>query len=141
MRERSSMPLRPRTLLTAAAFALALAWAAGLEPSPAGAQFKEVALSAAPSGPAVSANGDSQLTDDQLLRSAGLTPEEPALVGFFRARTRPGADRARVAGLIDKLGAKQVAEREQALGELVALGAPAVPQLRQATRDPDSPQA
>jgi HEAT repeat protein len=134
------MPSRSRTLLFLAAFGLALAGVASIEPPAADAQFamKEMAYSV-PSGPAVSAGGETQLTDDQLLRSAGLSPDGPALVGFFKARTQVTTDRAKVAGLIDKLGSKQAAERDKAVGELVALGPPAVPQLRQATRDPDAP--
>jgi HEAT repeat protein len=134
------MPLRPRTLLFAAAFGLALAGAAAVSPPAADAQFKTMEMAyGAPSGPSGPANGDSQLTDEQLLRHAGLSPDGPALVGFFKARTRPAADRAKVAGLIDKLGSKQAAERDKAAGELVALGPLAVPQLRQAARDPDEP--
>jgi HEAT repeat protein len=135
------MLLRPRTLLLVAAFGLAFAWVATVEPPAADAQFavKEMAYSPQ-SGTTVSVGADTQLTDDQLLRSAGLSPDGAALVGFFKARTQLTADRAKVVGLIDKLGSKQAGERDKAMGELVALGAHAVPRLRQATRDPDAPQ-
>jgi HEAT repeat protein len=135
------MSLRPRTLLPIAAFGLALTCLTTVEPPAAEAQFKAMGtyeVYAAPSGPTVSGNGE-QLTDEQLLRSAGLSPDGAALAGFFKARTQLAADRAKIAGLIDKLGSKQAGERDRAMAELAALGPQAVPQLRQATRDPDAP--
>ncbi len=91
---------------------------------------------AAPSQAAETAS----LTDEQLLRAAGLSDDPEALLGFLRTRTKSEADRSAVAALIEKLSSKSVAEREKAVGELISIGSPAVPQLRQATRDPDAPE-
>jgi HEAT repeat protein len=80
------------------------------------------------------------LTDEQLLRAAGLSDDPEVLLGFIRTRTRAEADRDAVAVLIKKLSSTSVDEREKAIGELVSIGSPAVLQLRQASRDPDAPE-
>jgi HEAT repeat protein len=130
------MPLRPRTLVAAGALT-ALA-AIGLLTTPPAVAQKGLYIPT-PS-PATASESDAQLTDEQLLRSAGLAPEGAALVDFFKARTRLTADREKVAGLITQLGSKKAEERERAMGELVSYGPLAASQLRQATRDPDEPQ-
>ncbi len=130
------MPLRPRTML-AAGGVLALAALGLLTPPAAVAQKGRFFV---PAAPPTAAESDGQLSDDQLLRAAGLSPDGPALVEFFKARTRLTADREKVAGLIAQLGSKKAEEREKAMGELVSYGPLAVTQLRQATRDPDEPQ-
>jgi HEAT repeat protein len=133
---------RPRTLLAAGAL-LALAALRPVAPPEAAAQavMKEVYVGGAPASTTLSADADSQLSDEQLLRSAGLSPDGPALVEFFKARTRLTADRAKIAAAIAQLGSKKAEEREKAMGELVAYGPLAVAQLRQASRDPDEPVA
>jgi HEAT repeat protein len=75
--------------------------------------------------------------DVRTLRAAGLGTDGPALLAFFRSRTRNTAEPARLAALVRQLGDASSAEREKAAGELVALGPVAVPSLRQAARDPD----
>ncbi len=131
------MPLRPRTLLAAAAL-LALGGTVLLTTPPPAVAQKGMYFPQ-PASPTVS-DPDAQLTDEQLLRSAGLSPDGAALVEFFKARTRLTADRTKVAGLIAQLGSKKPEEREKAMGELVSYGPLAAAPLRQATRDPDEPQ-
>jgi HEAT repeat protein len=109
------MPLRLPLLLLAAGVALAAAGLARAD-EPAGA-----------------------LTDEQTLRAAGLGADAPALLAFFRARTRTQADPEEVAALVARLGSPTAEERERAAGRLVSLGPLAVPALRQTTRDPDEP--
>ncbi len=135
------MSRRSRTVMFLTVFGSTLIWTAAVAPSVAVAQFKmagparEVAQPAA----SVSAGADGQPTDEQLLRSAGLVPDGPGLIAFFKARTQLTADRSQIAGFITQLGSKQVEQRERAMGALVALGPHAVPLLRQALRDPDQP--
>lgn len=78
-------------------------------------------------------------TDEQLLRTAGLVPDGPTLVSFFRTRTQLSVDPATLAPLFARLDAKDPGEREKATGAIVSFGSLAVPQLRQMTRDPDQP--
>lgn len=85
------------------------------------------------------ADADGLLSDEQQLRAASLATDGPALLEFFRTRTRSSGDPALVAGLVARLGSKDSAERDRAVGGLVAIGAPALPALRQASRDPDQP--
>jgi HEAT repeat protein len=92
----------------------------------------------APSGRAGAADPDA-LTDEQLLRSAGVATDDAGLLSFFRKRSQVEVDPDQVAALVQKLGSKSSEERDRAAGELVALGPLAVPALRQATRDPDEP--
>jgi len=131
------MLLRPRTLLLAAGAGLALVLLGTATPPTAVAQkgmyFPQPATT-------VSADPENQLTDEQFLRSAGLSPDGAGLVEFFKARTQLSVDPEKIAGLIAKLGSKKAEERDKATGDLVSAGPVAVPQLRQATRDPDEPQ-
>src|SRR5262249_55163327 len=77
--------------------------------------------------------------DEQLIRTAGLSPDGAALIDFFKARTQTAADPDKVAALVAKLASKKADERDKAVGDLVALGPLAVPKLRQATRHADEP--
>ncbi len=133
------MFLRPRILSLAAGAALALALLATVTPPDAVAQKGRFFVGEQPAA-TVSADGDNQLTDEQFLRSAGLTPDGPGLVEFFKARTQLSADPEKIAGLIAKLGSKKAEDRDKAMADLVSAGPVALPQLRQATRDPDEPQ-
>ncbi|HEX5268939.1 MAG TPA: HEAT repeat domain-containing protein, partial [Gemmataceae bacterium] len=130
------MRLRPRTLLAAALPGVLAAFLL-MAPQARALRLKEMYV---PAQPSTLSDAGEQLTDEQLVRSAGLAPDGAALVDFFKARTRLTADRAKVAGLIAQLGSKKVEEREKAMGELVSYGPLAAAQLRQAARDPDEPQ-
>src|SRR5437868_10506733 len=92
-------------------------------------------LAAAPPGRA--AEGDQ--ADELALQGAGLPPAGPGLLAFFRQRSRGEADAGRLAALVARLGSDKAAERQKACAELVAVGPAAVPLLRQAANDPDSP--
>jgi hypothetical protein len=72
--------------------------------------------------------------DEKLLKSAGVTADGPGLLEFFRKHT-PTADTAqRVEALLKQLGDKTFKVREKASADLIALGPPALPALRQATK-------
>jgi HEAT repeat protein len=130
------MPLRPRTPLAACALVALVALVPVAPPRAVGQKMRIFA----PGAPPATSEADSPLTDEQLVRAAGLSPEGPPLVEFFRARSRLAPDRAKVASLIGQLGSKKPDERERAMGQLVSYGPLAVAQLREAMRDPDEPQ-
>jgi HEAT repeat protein len=62
--------------------------------------------------------------------------EGPVLLNELKKRTRPEVDPAKVHALLQKLGDNAFDARESAQKDLVALGAPVLPLLRQVYRDP-----
>jgi HEAT repeat protein len=94
--------------------------------------------STAPTASVSTAAEDPLQADEQLLKTAGLGTDAASLVEFFRLRCRGPESGEQVAALIAKLGSKVPAERNRAAAELVALGAPTLPYLRQAVKDPDA---
>jgi HEAT repeat protein len=88
-------------------------------------------------GPVRAAGEDPGLADEVLLKSHGVGTDGAALLEFFRLRARAEAPSERLAALIEQLAADNAEVREKAAGELVAIGPPAIPALRQAARDPD----
>src|SRR5947209_5025961 len=78
-----------------------------------------------------------RLTDEQLVRGAGLGTDGPALLDLFRKRTRATADREQIRTLVARLSDDSPAKRDQAGAELIALGTAAVPYLREAARNVD----
>jgi HEAT repeat protein len=89
--------------------------------------------------PATRADEGDALADESLLKGAGLPTDGPGLLAFFRQRSRGAAEGARLADLVARLGSDKAAERQKASAELVAVGPAAIPLLRQAANDPDSP--
>src|SRR5262245_15503611 len=77
------------------------------------------------------------LEDEVTLKGAGLATDGPGLLAYLRLRARPQAPADRLAALVGQLGAASAAEREKACAELLGIGPPAVPFLRQAVKDPD----
>ncbi len=93
-----------------------------------------VVLSAAPT-----AEPDSLLAqDEKLLRDAHVSPDGPALLDFFRARTLTDAQKAGLGELIEKLGDDAFDVREKASADLVRAGRLAVPLLRPALHARDA---
>ncbi|HXG12588.1 MAG TPA: HEAT repeat domain-containing protein [Gemmataceae bacterium] len=88
-------------------------------------------------GAAIAAEIDPVARDEQTLRDAKLATDGPALLEFFRKRTASDADPAKVKTLIRQLGDDSFEVRERASSQLVALGAPAVPYLREALKNTD----
>jgi HEAT repeat protein len=79
--------------------------------------------------------------EEQVLQGAGLAVGETDLLAFFRRRTPPGPDKARLAALVLQLSDKTPAVRERAAAELIGLGYNAVPALRPAANDPDDEES
>jgi HEAT repeat protein len=94
--------------------------------------------SSAPAASFSQAEDDPLQADEQLLQKAGLGTDAAALVEFFRLRGRGPESGDQVPALIAKLGSKSSAERNRAARELIALGPPSIPYLRQAVKDPDA---
>jgi HEAT repeat protein len=88
--------------------------------------------------PAPSAEGESALTDELAVKSAGLPVDPSGLLEFLRTRTKGDGDPTRLAALLQQLDSKSAADREKATAELVAIGPPSIPYLRKALKDPDS---
>ncbi len=74
--------------------------------------------------------------DERLLREAGIASDGPALLRFFRDRVAGGDERDRIAALIKQLGDDSFDQREKASAQLVAIGAKAEAQLREAVKNP-----
>lgn len=84
---------------------------------------------------------DPNADEEQKLKSAFQPTDGPGLVAFLQARAAGAASAEKLAGLIEALEGKNSAARLKACGELVAAGPPAVPALRRAARDVDSPDS
>ncbi|HWG44372.1 MAG TPA: HEAT repeat domain-containing protein [Gemmataceae bacterium] len=78
--------------------------------------------------------------DEALLRSVGISTDGPSLLKLFRLRSQDEANPEQLAALIEKLSDKSPIVAQKASGELAAIGAPAIPALRQAIKDPDQHQ-
>jgi hypothetical protein len=68
--------------------------------------------------------------DLKLFETAKLPHGDADLINFFQSRILSDNDRARLAGLIDKLSSTAYKEREQARIEVEKIGTPALPALR-----------
>jgi HEAT repeat protein len=100
--------------------------------------FSLLALALFGAASAAAAPGvDPDPEDAALLREAGLTVDDKALLAFLQARTLADTDRTRILALVKKLGDEAFEVRDKASEDLESLGAPAVPLLRQALHDPD----
>lgn len=78
--------------------------------------------------------------DEGLLRSVGVSPDGAGLLAYFHGRSRGGAKPEKLAELIEQLGNKSPIAARKACAELTAVGAAAIPALRQAVKDPDRNQ-
>ncbi|MGL4554634.1 MAG: HEAT repeat domain-containing protein [Gemmataceae bacterium] len=108
--------MRRLTLLPIAALALALAAGAGR-----------------------SDEKDDVAADEARLKAAYLGTDGASLVEFLSTRARGEATRAELQKLIDDLEGGNLVARQKAAARLVSVGAPAVPVLRMAAREIDSP--
>ena len=75
------------------------------------------------------------------LKAVGQPTDGPGLVEFFRTRAQTEMAPEKIAVLIKQLNASVLKEREKACAELIAIGPPALPQLRRAAKDVDDADA
>jgi HEAT repeat protein len=87
---------------------------------------------------AVDANAPEVSPDEQTLTAAGLGTDGPALLEFFRSRTRNEADQQKLLALTRQLGDPSTEVRARAAAELIGRGPAAVPALRHAVNDIDN---
>ncbi len=80
-------------------------------------------------------------TDEDTLKAAGLGTDAPALLAFFRARSRTEVDRDHLRHLLRQFADAPPQERGSATAELLGLGPLALPGLRQVANDLDHPEA
>jgi hypothetical protein len=76
--------------------------------------------------------------DEKALEAAGLATDAPALLKHLRGLAPSPRRVEKVKGLIKQLGAGTFAVRRKAVEDLVAIGGPAVPLLREAVKDEDA---
>ncbi len=81
--------------------------------------------------------GETVDPDEQLLKDAGVKTDGASLVAFLHKHSASEADLRNLDQLIGQLGSRSFREREQASKQLVTTGAPALPALQRAIRDPD----
>jgi HEAT repeats len=87
--------------------------------------------------PAAADDAAAPTPDEQFLKAADVPTDGRGLLGFFRGRTVSDAERARLRGLVRLMGDNSFPVRERASRDLAAAGLPALPLLREATRDAD----
>jgi outer membrane protein assembly factor BamB len=87
---------------------------------------------------ALGPDADTVAADEQALQRVKLPADGPALLDYFRKRTLPQADPARLETLVRRLGDDEFSEREKAHAELLTLGASALPGLRRLEADWDA---
>ncbi|MBY0230883.1 MAG: hypothetical protein K2W96_16480, partial [Gemmataceae bacterium] len=75
--------------------------------------------------------------DEGVLRGARLGVEAADMLSFFKLRTPPTPDREKILSLIKQLGSDSLSDRDAAQQQLVSIGIPALPQLRQAVNNGD----
>jgi HEAT repeat protein len=78
-----------------------------------------------------------QTEDEQRLKAAKLGTDGPALLAFFRTRTHPEYDEAKITALVRDMGNDSDKVSSRAIRELISLGPVASPWLRRALKDPD----
>ncbi|MBV9125202.1 MAG: HEAT repeat domain-containing protein, partial [Planctomycetes bacterium] len=75
--------------------------------------------------------------DESVLQAAGVPTDSPGLLEYFRKQTLTAAEQERLQELIQRLGDRSFRVREQALLDLIQVGPPALPPLRQALQEDD----
>jgi hypothetical protein len=73
----------------------------------------------------------------KILKEAGIAGDGPSLIKYFKARTPSPGDQARYAELVRRLGDRSFAVREKSSRELIAIGEPVLPFLKDALKNAD----
>ena len=79
--------------------------------------------------------------DESALAAARLPATDKAILNFFHKRSQPPPARAAVEQLARALGSEDATEADDAHGELVSIGAPVVPVLREVANRVDAVRA
>src|SRR5579871_4167107 len=78
--------------------------------------------------------------DEETLHTAGLETDAASLLAFFHARARANIEPERLRILLQQLTSSSNQERSLATAEFLGLGPLAVPTLRQAANDLETPE-
>ena len=79
--------------------------------------------------------------DESALAAARLPATDKAILNFFHKRSQPPPARAAIEQLARALGSENATEADDAHGELVSIGAPVVPVLREVANRVDAVRA
>ena len=80
-------------------------------------------------------------SDESVLGAARLPATDKAILNFFHKRSQPPPGRAAIEQLARALGSENATEADDAHGELVSIGAPVVPVLREVANRVDEVRA
>ncbi|GIW80496.1 MAG: hypothetical protein KatS3mg105_2303 [Gemmatales bacterium] len=83
------------------------------------------------------AGAQTETSDEEILRSVGMSTEGDALLQFVRNQIQVASNTDQIKEMIRKLGDDSFQTREQATNELIALGRVALPHLQAALKDSD----
>jgi HEAT repeat protein len=88
--------------------------------------------------PIWAAEADNEVADaESVLKEGKVATDGPSLLEYFKKRTIPEVDRAKLAAMIRDLASEDFPVRRKAFRDLQAAGKAAVPLLRQAQKDED----
>jgi HEAT repeat protein len=90
------------------------------------------------SSPAQNEDKAAAEADELKLKNAYQNTDGASIVKFLSTRAKGEVEPKVLNKLIEDLDAKEASDRQKACQQLVAIGAPAVPKLRLAARDPDA---
>jgi hypothetical protein len=79
--------------------------------------------------------------DESTLGAARLPTTDKAILNFFQKRAQPPPGRAVIEQLARGLGSENATEADNAQGELVSIGAPVLPVLREVANRVDAVRA
>jgi len=77
--------------------------------------------------------------DEKKLKDCHLATDGPSLVAFLKTRAKSEVTRAELEALLKGLEDADLGKRQKAAGELVSIGTLAIPMLRMAAREIDTP--
>jgi HEAT repeat protein len=88
--------------------------------------------------PAQSEDKEAAQADEMKLKNAYQNTDGASIVNFLSTRAKGEVEPKVLNQLVEDLDAKEASVRQKACRQLIAIGAPAVPKLRLAARDPDA---
>ena len=81
---------------------------------------------------------DPTAADEQIAKAAKIKTDGPSMVEYLRKRLPAAGDAAKIKQLIEQLNDDSFEVREKATEDLIAIGPPALPQLRQAAENAET---
>jgi hypothetical protein len=81
---------------------------------------------------------DPTAADEQIVKAIKIKTDGPSLVEYLRKKVPVSGDAAKIKQLVEQLNDDSFEVREKATADLIAIGAPALPQLRQAAESTET---